>query len=107
MGRIDDVINVAGHRLSTTEIESTLVEHEAVAEAATCGAYDPERGQRIVCFVLLKSGYEPSDELSEELRQFVAAKIGKIARPAAGLFGEELPKSRYVKIMCQYMKDIA
>ena len=107
MGRIDDVINVAGHRLSTTEIESTLVEHEAVAEAATCGATDPERGQRIVCFVLLKSGYEPSDELSEELRQFVAEKIGKIARPAAVLFGEDLPKTRSGKIMRRLLKDIA
>src|SRR6185436_17623483 len=107
MGRIDDVINVAGHRLSTTEIESTLVEHEAVAEAATCGAYDPERGQRIVCFVLLKSGYEPSDELAEELRQFVAAKIGKIARPAAVLFGDDLPKTRSGKIMRRLLKDIA
>ncbi|HET6656327.1 MAG TPA: acetate--CoA ligase [Gaiellaceae bacterium] len=107
MGRIDDVINVAGHRLSTTEIESTLVEHEAVAEAATCGATDPERGQRIVCFVLLKSGYEPSDELAEELRQFVAAKIGKIARPAAVLFGEDLPKTRSGKIMRRLLKDIA
>ena len=107
MGRIDDVINVAGHRLSTTEIESTLVEHEAVAEAATCGAYDPDRGQRIVCFVLLKSGYEPSDELAEELRQFVAAKIGKIARPAAVLFGDDLPKTRSGKIMRRLLKDIA
>jgi acetyl-CoA synthetase len=107
MGRIDDVINVAGHRLSTTEIESTLVEHKAVAEAATCGAYDPDRGQRIVCFVLLKSGYEPSDELAEELRQFVAAKIGKIARPAAVLFGDDLPKTRSGKIMRRLLKDIA
>ena len=107
MGRIDDVINVAGHRLSTTEIESTLVEHEAVAEAATCGASDPDRGQCIVCFVLLKSGYEPSDELAEELRQFVAAKIGKIARPAAVLFGDDLPKTRSGKIMRRLLKDIA
>jgi acetyl-CoA synthetase len=107
MGRIDDVINVAGHRLSTTEIESTLVEHEAVAEAAACGAYDAERGQCIVCFVLLKGGYEPSDELSEELRQFVAAKIGKIARPTAVLFGDDLPKTRSGKIMRRLLKDIA
>jgi acetyl-CoA synthetase len=107
MGRIDDVINVAGHRLSTTEIESTLVEHEAVAEAAATGAADPERGQRIVCFVLLKSGYEPSDELAEELRQFVAQKIGKIARPAAVLFGDDLPKTRSGKIMRRLLKDIA
>jgi acetyl-CoA synthetase len=107
MGRIDDVINVAGHRLSTTEIESTLVEHEAVAEAAATGAADPERGQRIVCFVLLKGGYEPSDELSEELRQFVAQKIGKIARPAAVLFGDDLPKTRSGKIMRRLLKDLA
>jgi acetyl-CoA synthetase len=107
MGRIDDVINVAGHRLSTTEIESTLVEHEAVAEAATCGASDPDRGQSIVCFVLLKEGYEPSDDLAEELRQFVAAKIGKIARPAAVLFGDDLPKTRSGKIMRRLLKDIA
>jgi acetyl-CoA synthetase len=107
MGRIDDVINVAGHRLSTTEIESTLVEHEAVAEAAATGAADPERGQRIVCFVLLKAGREPSDELAEELRQFVAGKIGKIARPAAVLFGEDLPKTRSGKIMRRLLKDIA
>jgi acetyl-CoA synthetase len=107
MGRIDDVINVAGHRLSTTEIESTLVEHEAVAEAAATGAADPERGQRIVCFVLLKGGHAPSDELSEELRQFVAGRIGKIARPAAVLFGEDLPKTRSGKIMRRLLKDIA
>jgi acetyl-CoA synthetase len=107
MGRIDDVINVAGHRLSTTEIESTLVEHEAVAEAAATGAADPERGQRIVCFVLLKAGHEPSDELAQELREFVADKIGKIARPAAVLFGEDLPKTRSGKIMRRLLKNIA
>jgi acetyl-CoA synthetase len=107
MGRIDDVINVAGHRLSTTEIESTLVEHEAVAEAAATGAVDPERGQRIVCFVLLKEGRESSDELAEELRQWVAQKIGKIARPAAVLFGDDLPKTRSGKIMRRLLKDIA
>ena len=107
MGRIDDVINVAGHRLSTTEIESTLVEHPAVAEAAATGATDPDRGQRIVCFVVLKSGNEPSEELAEELRQFVAEKIGKIARPAAVLFGDDLPKTRSGKIMRRLLKNIA
>jgi len=107
MGRIDDVINVSGHRLSTTEIESTLVEHDAVAEAAATGAADPDRGQRIVCFVVLKGGSEPSDELAEELRQFVAQKIGKIARPAAVLFGDDLPKTRSGKIMRRLLKDIA
>jgi acetyl-CoA synthetase len=107
MGRIDDVINVAGHRLSTTEIESTLVEHSAVAEAAATGAFDPERGQRIVCFVLLKAGFEASDALAEELREWVATKIGKIARPAAVLFGEDLPKTRSGKIMRRLLKNIA
>jgi len=107
MGRIDDVINVAGHRLSTTEIESTLVEHPAVAEAAATGAYDPQRGQRIVCFVLLKSGFGASDDLSEELREFVAEKIGKIARPAAVLFGDDLPKTRSGKIMRRLLRNIA
>jgi acetyl-CoA synthetase len=107
MGRIDDVINVAGHRLSTTEIESTLVEHPAVAEAAATGAADPERGQCIVCFVLLKGGHEQTPELAEELRQFVAQKIGKIARPAAVLFGDDLPKTRSGKIMRRLLKDIA
>ncbi len=107
MGRIDDVINVAGHRLSTTEIESTLVEHPAVAEAAATGAADPVRGQSIVCFVLLKSGHDQTPELAEDLRHFVADKIGKIARPAAVLFGDDLPKTRSGKIMRRLLKDIA
>jgi acetyl-CoA synthetase len=107
MGRIDDVINVAGHRLSTTEIESTLVEHAAVAEAAATGAFDPQKGQQIVCFVLLKAGHEPSDALSAELRDFVAERIGKLARPAAVLFGDDLPKTRSGKIMRRLLKNIA
>jgi acetyl-CoA synthetase len=107
MGRIDDVINVAGHRLSTTEIESALVAHPAVAEAAATGAFDPDKGQRIVCFVLLKGGHEASPELSAELREWVAEKIGKIARPAAVLFGEDLPKTRSGKIMRRLLKNIA
>ena len=107
MGRIDDVINVAGHRLSTTEIESTLVGHPAVAEAAATGAFDPDKGQRIVCFVLLKAGFEPSDELAVELREWVAERIGKIARPAAVLFGDDLPKTRSGKIMRRLLKNIA
>ena len=107
MGRIDDVINVSGHRLSTTEIESTLVEHPAVAEAAATGTTDPDRGQAIVCFVLLKKDIEQSPELAEELRQFVATKIGKIARPAAVIFGDDLPKTRSGKIMRRLLKQIA
>ena len=107
MGRIDDVINVAGHRLSTTEIESALVEHPAVAEAAATGAHDPQRGQRIVCFVLLKAGQTQTPGLADALREFVAEKIGKIARPAAVLFGDDLPKTRSGKIMRRLLKDIA
>jgi acetyl-CoA synthetase len=78
-----------------------------VAEAAATGAADPQRGQQIVCFVLLKTGREPSDELGEELRQWVARKIGKIARPSAVLFGDDLPKTRSGKIMRRLLKDIA
>ena len=107
MGRIDDVINVAGHRLSTTEIESTLVEHPSVAEAAATGATDPQRGQQIVCFVLLKSGFGPSDDLASELRDFVAEKIGKIARPAAVLFGDDLPKTRSGRSCAACFSNIA
>ena len=108
MGRIDDVINVAGHRLSTTEIESTLVEHEAVAEAAAHAAPPtPTAASRSSASSSSRTGYEPSDELAEELRQFVAAKIGKIARPAAVLFGDDLPKTRSGKIMRRLLKDIA
>ena len=84
---------------STTEIESTLVEHPAVAEAAATGAFDPVKGQQIVCFVLLKHGRTPSDELASELRDFVGERIGRIARPAAVLFGDDLPKTRSGKIM--------
>jgi acetyl-CoA synthetase len=78
-----------------------------VAEAAATGAADPDRGQRIVCFVLLKGGYEPSEELAEALCRFVAEKIGKICRPAAVLFGDDLPKTRSGKIMRRLLKDIA
>jgi acetyl-CoA synthetase len=107
MGRIDDVINVAGHRLSTTEIESTLVEHPAVAEAAATGAFDPVKGQQIVCFVLLKHGQTGSDDLASELRDFVAERIGRIARPTAVLFGDDLPKTRSGKIMRRLLRNIA
>ena len=105
MGRIDDVINVAGHRLSTTEIESTLVEHEAVAEAAATGCFDPERGQRIVCFVLLKEDVNPPTNWPRS-----AAMGGpedrQDRRPAAVLF-DDLPKTRSGKIMRRLLKDIA
>src|SRR5439155_18604549 len=82
MGRVDDVINVSAHRISTIEIESALVDHQAVAEAAVCGRSDPTTGQAIVAYVSLKGGKEGSVEMLEELREHVAKKIGPIAKPA-------------------------
>jgi acetyl-CoA synthetase len=107
LGRIDDVMNVSGHRLSTIELESALVAHEAVAEAAAAAAPDELTGQTPLCFVILKSGYEPSDELAAELRDWVGEQIGKIARPKAVIFGADLPKTRSGKIMRRLLKDIA
>jgi acetyl-CoA synthetase len=107
LGRIDDVMNVSGHRLSTIEIESALVAHEAVAEAAAAAAPDELTGQTPLCFVVLRAGYEPSEELAQELREWVGKQIGKIARPKAVLFGADLPKTRSGKIMRRLLKDIA
>jgi acetyl-CoA synthetase len=107
LGRIDDVMNVSGHRLSTIELESALVAHEAVAEAAAAAAPDELTGQTPLCFVILRSGYEPSDELASELRDWVGTQIGKIARPKAVIFGADLPKTRSGKIMRRLLKDIA
>jgi len=107
LGRIDDVMNVSGHRLSTIELESALVAHEAVAEAAAAAAPDDLTGQTPLCFVILKSGYEPTPELAAELREFVGEQIGKIARPKAVIFGADLPKTRSGKIMRRLLKDIA
>jgi acetyl-CoA synthetase len=107
LGRVDDVMNVSGHRISTTEVESALVDHPAVAEAAVTGRADELTGQAIAAFVTLRSGNEPSDELAAELRAHVADKIGKIARPANVLFTEDLPKTRSGKIMRRLLKDIA
>jgi acetyl-CoA synthetase len=107
LGRIDDVMNVSGHRLSTIEIESALVAHEAVAEAAAAAAPDEMTGQTPLCFVVLRGGYEPSDELAAQLREWVGEQIGKIARPKAVLFGDDLPKTRSGKIMRRLLKDIA
>jgi acetyl-CoA synthetase len=107
LGRIDDVMNVSGHRLSTIEIESALVAHEAVAEAAAAAAPDELTGQTPLCFVVLRGGYEPSDELAAQLREWVGEQIGKIARPKAVLFGDDLPKTRSGKIMRRLLKDIA
>jgi acetyl-CoA synthetase len=107
LGRIDDVMNVAGHRISTIEVESALVDHPAVAEAAVCGRADALTGQAIVAFVTLKSGREGSVEMLEELRNHVATVIGPIAKPANVLFTPELPKTRSGKIMRRLLRDVA
>ncbi len=107
LGRVDDVINVAGHRISTTEIESSLVGHTAVAEAAAVGAEDAIKGEQIAAFVILRDGFEPSDELRTELAGHVATNIGKFARPSLLLFAPDLPKTRSGKIMRRLLKNIA
>ncbi len=107
LGRVDDVMNVSGHRVSTTEVESALVDHSAVAEAAVVGAKDDTTGQAVIAFVTLKSGEAPSEERGEELRRHVATKIGAIARPKTVVFTEELPKTRSGKIMRRLLKDVA
>jgi acetyl-CoA synthetase len=107
LGRIDDVMNVSGHRLSTIELESALVAHPAVAEAAVAAAPDELTGETPLAFVLLRAGNEPSDGLAAELREWVGERIGKIARPKAVLFGTDLPKTRSGKIMRRLLKDIA
>jgi acetyl-CoA synthetase len=107
MGRVDDVMNVSGHRLSTTEIESALVSDSRVAEAAVVGSPDALTGEAIFSFVILKSGVETSPALGEELRQHVAHKIGPIARPKTVMFTPDLPKTRSGKIMRRLLRDIA
>ncbi|MGH2463254.1 MAG: acetate--CoA ligase [Candidatus Limnocylindria bacterium] len=107
LGRVDDVMNVSGHRISTTEVESALVSHPAVAEAAVVGRSDPITGQAIFSYVILRSGFEPSDELADELREHVASVIGKLARPKQVLFTPDLPKTRSGKIMRRLLRDIA
>jgi acetyl-CoA synthetase len=107
VGRIDDVLNVAGHRLGTSEIESALVSHPAVAEAAVVGRPDELKGQAVVAFVTLKESEHPGPELGERLRQHVAQGIGAIARPDDVRFAEGLPKTRSGKIMRRLLKEIA
>lgn len=107
MGRVDDVLNVAGHRLSTMEIESALVHHPKVAEAAVVGKPDDIKGEGISCFVTLKSGMHPTDDLKKELREHVAKEIGALARPDEIRFTEGLPKTRSGKIMRRLLRDIA
>ncbi len=107
MGRIDDVINVSGHRLSTMEVESALVAHHKVAEAAVVARLDDLKGQAIAAFVTLKSGIAPTPELKEELRLWVAKEIGSLAKPDDIRFTDSLPKTRSGKIMRRLLKEIA
>jgi acetyl-CoA synthetase len=107
MGRIDDVINVSGHRLSTMEVESALVAHPKVAEAAVVGRLDDLKGQAISAFVTLKTGNPASRETAEELRAWVAKEIGALARPDDIRFADALPKTRSGKIMRRLLKEIA
>ena len=107
LGRVDDVINVAGHRLSTMEVESALVAHSAVAEAAVVARPDDVKGQAIAAFVTLESGQQPSDALKEELRKWVAHEIGALAKPDDIRFADMLPKTRSGKIMRRLLREIA
>jgi len=107
VGRIDDVLNVAGHRIGTAEVESALVSHHSVAEAAVVGRPDDLKGQALVAFVTLKAGIPPSDALKEELRNHVAKEIGSLAKPDTIRFAAGLPKTRSGKIMRRMLKEIA
>ncbi len=107
MGRVDDVINVSGHRLGTMEVESALVAHPKVAEAAVVGRPDDLKGQAIAAFVTLESGNQPSSELKDELRKWVAKEIGALARPDDIRFTEALPKTRSGKIMRRLLRELA
>jgi len=107
LGRVDDVLNVAGHRLSTMEVESALVSHPMVAEAAVVGKPDDLRGQAIAAFVTLESGQVPSETLKQELRAHVVKEIGALARPDDVRFTDSLPKTRSGKIMRRLLRDVA
>jgi acetyl-CoA synthetase len=107
LGRVDDVLNVSGHRIGTMEVESALVDHHAVAEAAVIGKAHEIKGQAVVAFVTLKSRYDPKPELRDELKQHVVKLIGAIARPEDIFFTAELPKTRSGKIMRRLLRDIA
>jgi acetyl-CoA synthetase len=107
LGRVDDVMNVSGHRISTIEVESALVDHSSVAEAAVAGRSDAQTGQAIVAYVTLKGGREGSPEMIKELRDHVGQKIGKFAAPANIVFTPELPKTRSGKIMRRLLRDVA
>jgi len=107
MGRVDDVINVSGHRLGTAEVESALVSHETVAEAAVVGRPDDLKGQAIAAFVTLEGGRKGDEKLKEELRAHVAKEIGALAKPDDIRFTDALPKTRSGKIMRRLLREIA
>jgi acetyl-CoA synthetase len=107
MGRVDDVINVSGHRLSTMEVESALVAHPKVAEAAVVGRPDELKGQAIAAFVSLQVGTEPTEELKAELRNWVGKEIGSLAKPDDIRFSDALPKTRSGKIMRRLLRELA
>jgi acetyl-CoA synthetase len=107
IGRVDDVLNVSGHRMSTAEIESAIVSHPKVAEAAVIGAIDEDTGQSVAAFVTLEGSLEGTDELVAEIREHVAVRIGKLARPKRIIWADDLPKTRSGKIMRRLLKDIA
>ncbi len=107
LGRVDDIMLISGHNISTTEVESALVDHPSVAEAAVVGKLDATTGQAIAAFVTLRAGTVPTDELVEELRNHVAKLIGPIAKPRTVLFTDDLPKTRSGKIMRRLLRDVA
>ncbi|MDH5519200.1 MAG: acetate--CoA ligase [Acidimicrobiia bacterium] len=107
LGRVDDVMNVSGHRISTTEVESALVDHPAVAEAAVVGANDDLTGQAIIGYVILRGTHDASKELGDEIREHVGTKLGKIARPKTVIIVPDLPKTRSGKIMRRLLRDVA
>jgi acetyl-CoA synthetase len=107
LGRVDDVLNVAGHRIGTMEVESALVDHPSVAEAAVVGKAHELKGQAIAAFVTLKEGHRATAEMRDDLKEHVAKKIGAIARPDDILFSADLPKTRSGKIMRRLLRDIA
>ena len=107
VGRVDDVVNIAGHRIGTAELESLFVEHQAVSEAAVIGVKDDVKGQALVGFVTLRNGFEPTPTMAAELRELIGRKIGGFAKPERVLFAADLPKTRSGKIMRRLLRDIA
>jgi acetyl-CoA synthetase len=107
IGRVDDVLNVSGHRMSTAEIESAIVSHPKVAEAAVIGQADEDTGQSVAAFVTLEGDLEGTDDLVGEIRDHVAQRIGKLARPKRIIWSDDLPKTRSGKIMRRLLRDIA